>query len=116
MRYCKRLRKKARSPSRWAPGSALGTRVSGFHGVSKRVQVGGGVSLAKKRRRFSRRFETRSEEGGALVRWKTGARQASHPQRAFGVSRGRGGRDLTAFHDNARRLRALTHCQAPYSV
>src|SRR6516165_8794771 len=57
---CKGLRKKARSPSRWAPGSVLGSRVAGFHGASKCVQVGGGECNAINRARFSPRFETRS--------------------------------------------------------
>src|SRR6516164_7001586 len=104
-RNCKGLRKKARSPSRWAPGSALGSRVAGFHGVSKRVQVGGGVSPAKKRRRFSRRFETRSDGGGALVWCKTGARHSSHFAASLRRQLG-GGRYLTAFHDNARAIPA----------
>jgi len=40
--------------------------------------------------RFSRLFETRSEGGGFHVWCKTGARQATHSQRASSVSRGRG--------------------------
>ena len=36
----------------------LGNR-AGFHGVSKRVELGGGVSPARKPGRFSQRFETR---------------------------------------------------------
>ena len=83
------LWRKARSPCGWAPGSALGSRVAGFHRISKRVEHGGGVSLAKKRCRFSRRFATRSDGGGALVWCKTGARHATHPLRASGVPRGR---------------------------
>jgi len=50
-----------------------------------------GVCTAPNPARFSRRFETRSDGGGALVWCKTGARHATHSPRAFGVSRGKGG-------------------------
>ena len=72
-------------------GSALHRIRAGFHRVSKRGQVGGGVSPAKKPGRFSRRFETRRDGWRTAVVCETGARHATHPQRAAGVSRGRGG-------------------------
>ena len=78
---CKGLRKKARSPSRWAPGSALGPRVAGFHGVSKRVQVALGSPPLGNRAGFHG-ISKRDEMGGGVL-WCVHIRR-SHPRPWWG--------------------------------
>ena len=63
---CKGLRKKARSPSGWAPGSALGPRVAGFHGVSKRVERALGAPPLGNRAGFHG-ISKRDELGGGVL-------------------------------------------------
>src|SRR6516165_10559562 len=63
---CKGLRKKARSPSRWAPGPVLGSRVAGFHGVSKRVELALGAPPLGNRAGFHG-ISKRDEMGGGVL-------------------------------------------------